>query len=125
MALYSTQQYNECLGNIRNFRMLILKRLQKVCDSLISKQCLKNFLLVFVDILIFECPRNNIHVSGCSTIKGITSPVEYFFGAYSIKSVLSVKKLSVHARMVLKFFACLVQEKNEYEVFDSFFENTY
>jgi hypothetical protein len=53
------------------------------------------------------------------------SPVEYLLGAYEIKSVLSVTKLSVHAQMVFKFLACLVQEKNEYEVFDSFFENIY
>ncbi len=40
-------------------------------------------------ILIFEGTQNNIHVSGCCTIKGIMSPVKYFLGAYAIKSVLS------------------------------------
>ncbi len=34
------------------------------------------------------------------------SPVEYFFRAFKIKSVLSV-----HAQMVFKFLVCLVQEK--------------
>jgi hypothetical protein len=37
--------------------------------------------------------------------------VKYFFKTYNFKSVLSV-----HAQMVFKFLACLVQEKNEYEV---------
>jgi hypothetical protein len=40
-----------------------------------------------------------------TTFKGVGSPDEYFFTAYKIKSVLSV-----HAQMVLKFFACLAQE---------------
>ncbi len=33
--------------------------------------------------------------------------------------------LSWHAQMVFKFLACLVLEKNQYEVFACFFENTY
>ncbi len=56
-------------------------------------------------------------------LRAIMSPVEYFLTAYTIKSVLSV-----HALMVYKFIACLVQEENQYEVFDCFFEinvNTY
>jgi hypothetical protein len=48
-----------------------------------------------------------------AVVKGIMPSVEYFFlKAYTIKSVLSV-----HTQMVFKFLACLVQEKNEYEVF--------
>jgi hypothetical protein len=39
--------------------------------------------------------------------KGIMSPVEYFFKAYTIKSILCV-----HALLVLTFLANLVQEKN-------------
>ncbi len=47
-------------------------------------------------------------------LKGIMSPVEYFF-KYTIKSVLSVP-------MVFKFIACLVHEENEYEVFSCLFD---
>jgi hypothetical protein len=52
-------------------------------------------------------------------LQGIMSPVEYFFGC------LCIMQLNyVHAHVISKFLACLVQAKNLYEVFDFFFKNT-
>jgi hypothetical protein len=53
-------------------------------------------------------------------LKGLCHQLNIFFKAYKIKSVLYC-----HAQMVIKFLACLVLEKNQYEVFACFFENTY
>jgi hypothetical protein len=52
--------------------------------------------------------------------KGLCQRLNILLKAYTIKSVLCV-----HALMVLKFLACLVKEKNYYEVFACFFENIY
>ncbi len=52
-------------------------------------------------------------------IKGTGSLVEYFFKAYKIKSVYFV-----HAKMVSKFLAWLVKEKNIYKFSVCFFEKT-
>jgi hypothetical protein len=54
------------------------------------------------------------------TLKGLCHQLNIFLDAHAIKSVLSV-----HAQMVFKFLACLVQEKNYFEVFDSFFEKSH
>jgi hypothetical protein len=46
-------------------------------------------------------------MSRLSAVKGLMSSVEYFFKAFTIKSVLSVQAL-----MVFKFLACVVQEEH-------------
>jgi hypothetical protein len=48
------------------------------------------------------------------------SSMKYFLNAYTVTPLLSE-----HAQMVLKFLACLIQEKTQHEVLDNFFENTY
>jgi hypothetical protein len=54
-----------------------------------------------------------------SHVKGIGSPDKSLM-AYKTKSVHSV-----HEQMVLKFLACLVQEKSNYKVFACSFETRY
>jgi hypothetical protein len=63
----------------------------------------------------------NKRVDGVLTcfVKGIMSPVEYFFlNANKIKSVFSW-----HTQMIFKFLACLVIEKNQHKVFVENCEN--
>ncbi len=108
MPLYSTQP---CLmnalrnKNIRDFLYAYSQNGEKNPVFLILKH-------------IFEGTRNNIHV--LPLIKGTMSPFEYFFGCLCNSISTFCKKT-----WFFNFFSCLVQEKSEYEVYDSFFKNSY
>jgi hypothetical protein len=69
--------------------------------------------------------RTALNFSTTARIKGIMSPVEYFLlKARTVKLNQYVHTFR-HAQLVFKFIACSVLEKNQFEAFAFFFENTF